>query len=128
MGKGQTFLSESEKTPNGEEKRHLRIIITNPNENNEYLVVSVTTWHEGVRGQDPSCILPAKCHSFIKHKSWVDFSRTRAMTYIEIFNGLRRGLLVNKEELDPVLIQSIQGAASISEFIPEELITFFEFF
>ncbi len=50
------------------------------------------------------------------------------MTYIEIFNGLRRGFLVNKEDLDPALIQSIQGAASISEFIPEELMTFFEFF
>jgi len=128
MGKGQSFLSKPERSPNGEVKRHLRIIITNPNENNEYLVVSVTTWYAGVRGQDPSCILPAGSHSFIKHKSWVDFSRSRAMTYIEIINGLRRGLLVNKEDLDPALIQSIQGAASISEFIPEELMTFFEFF
>ena len=44
MGKSQTFLSEEEHTPRGL-IRHLRIVITDPDENGDYLVVSVTSWH-----------------------------------------------------------------------------------
>jgi hypothetical protein len=73
MAKGQTFLSEKEKTSKGL-TRHLNVIITEPTEDMSYLVVPVTTYREDANGrptpgQDDSCILAAGCHPFIKHKS-----------------------------------------------------------
>lgn len=64
----------------------------------------------------------------IKHKSWVDFSRSKAMGYAEIFNGLKKGLLIKKDDLAPELVVKIQEAARISEFLPTELERFFEYF
>lgn len=126
MGKGQSFLAD-DKTSRGIIK-HLRVVISDIDAENEYLVVCVTTWYEGVRGQDSSCILEAGCHNFIKHKSWVDFSRSKAMGYAEIFNGLKKGLLIKKDDLAPELVVKIQEAARISEFLPTELERFFEYF
>lgn len=126
MGKGQTFLAD-DKTKHGTVK-HLRIVISDADAVNEYLVVCVTTWYEGVRGQDSSCILNAGCHEFIKHKSWVDFSRSRAMSYTEIFNGLRKGFLIEKKDLTPELVSEIQKAAMNSDFLPTEFERFFEYF
>jgi hypothetical protein len=128
MGKGQTFLSDNEKTPGGLEKRHLRIIISNPDEYNEFLVVSVTTWYDCRTRQDSSCILEAGCHSFITHKSWVDFSRTRSMSFTEVFNGLQRRLLIKIEDMNEEIIKKIQAAAKKSDYIPTELYHFFDYF
>jgi len=50
------------------------------------------------------------------------------MSYTEIFNGLKKGLLVKKEDLDPLIVKKIQNAATQSDYIPEELFVFFEFF
>lgn len=126
MGKGQSFLAD-DKTARGIIK-HLRVVISDVDAANECLVVCVTTWYEGVRGQDSSCILEAGCHNFIKHKSWIDFSRSKAMEYIEIFNGLQKGLLIKKDDLEPSLVVKIQKAAKKSEFLPVELERFFAYF
>ena len=128
MGKGQTFLADDE-TPRGVVK-HLRVVISGALEWGEdkkprYLVVSVTTWHEGVRRKDSSCILEAGCHPFIKHKSWIDYARAEPMTYAKIFNGLRRGTFIDKEDMPPDTLARIQAGARISDNFPEELTRFF---
>ena len=43
MSKGKSFLSAPEKTASGDEKRHLRIVITSPDAEFNQVVVSVTT-------------------------------------------------------------------------------------
>jgi hypothetical protein len=127
MPKGQSFLSEEEKTSRGL-KRHLNIIITGQDVNSNYLVVPVTTWYEMLAHQDASCILEANCHSFIKHKSWVDYSRARQMSYIEVFNGIHKGLLIKKEDVTPVVLKKIQDGAQISPYLDDELFSFFAYF
>lgn len=126
MGKGQTFLAD-DKTARGIIK-HLRIVISNADIINEYLVVTVTTWYENIKGQDSSCILEAGCHNFIRHKSWVDFSRSKAMTYEEIFNGIRKGILIQKENLPPEVVLKIQETAKKTVFLPTDLERFFDYF
>jgi hypothetical protein len=74
MAKGQAFLSDVEPTAHGP-TRHLNVVITEPDEEQNYLVVPITTYRtdstgKPYRGQDDSCILPAGCHSFIKVRSW----------------------------------------------------------
>jgi uncharacterized protein YifN (PemK superfamily) len=131
VSKGQSFLSEPEKAKSGT-YRHLNIVISNADTENYFLVVPVTTWREknGVPfdRQDASCILPENCHSFLKHKSWVDFSRAKKMSYIEIFNGLQKGLLIRKEDMPPEQIQKIQNAAKVSRVLLEKFQPFFDYF
>jgi hypothetical protein len=131
MGKGQTFLSDLENTPRGE-FRHLNVIITEPDDYMNYLVVPVTTWHEKDRrpfpGQDKSCVLPAGCHPFIKHKSYVFYAKARKMSYAAVFNGIRKGILVKKEDMPPDIIKRMQNGALNSPYLPEEFSYFFSFF
>jgi hypothetical protein len=71
MVKGQAFLNVPDKTSRGD-IRHLNIIITNPDDDNNVLVVPVCTYREKdgepLLGQDPSCVLPAGCHPYYQGK------------------------------------------------------------
>jgi hypothetical protein len=131
MGKRKSFLSNYENTPKGA-MRHLNVVITDADENLYYLVVPVTTYREKdgkpFGGQDKSCVLPAGCHQFIKHKSYVCYARSRKMSYAEIFNGLKKGLLIKKADISTQYLHDMQAGAVISPYFPEELAHFFEYF
>lgn len=128
MPKGQTFLSEEEQANNGKSHRHLRIVITENDDNNEFLVVSVTSWYNDAHWQDPSCILKPGDHPFIRDKSWIDFRRSRSMSYVQVFNGINHGLLIRKEDISSEILHRIQRAAYESEYIQDELRRFFDYF
>lgn len=125
MGEGQTFLSELQQTPSGD-KRHLMIVISE--KDSEYLIVPVTTWHpdlpDGI--QDDSCILTSKDHSFIKHKSWLDFRFATSHQSIDILQGVLSGYLIRKEDISKELLNFIQAKAEISDRLPTKFKYFFE--
>jgi hypothetical protein len=132
MAKGRTFLSEAKQTSKGL-VRHLNVIITEPTEDMNYLVVPVTTYYENadghsIPGQDNSCILRAGSHPFIKHKSYVQYRNARRMSALEIVIGIQKGLLIKKEDMDPVIIQDMQRGAEESPFLPREFAPFFKYF
>ena len=125
MGEGQTFLSEEVKTKSGD-KRHLMIVVEE--KDGEYLIVPATTWNEKLPAgvQDDSCILNVGDHSFIKHKSWLDFRFAQAKPSIEILQGLLNGLLIRKEDLRPDLLAYIQAKTETSDRLPSKFKYFFE--
>jgi hypothetical protein len=132
MAKGQAFLSEEEQTSKGP-ARHLNVIITEPTEDMNYLVVPVTTYHEDVNGhpipgQDNSCVLQAGSHPFIKHKSYVRYRNARQMNALEIVIGIQKGLLIRKEDMAPAVVQAMQQGAEISPSLPKEFASFFKYF
>lgn len=125
MGEGQTFLGEGTKTPSGE-KRHLMIVVAE--KDTEYLIVPVTTWHDELPLglQDDSCLLNIGDHSFIKHKSWLDFRFSKSVQAIDILQGILNGLLIRKEDLTPELLSYIQAKTEISDRLPSKFKYFFE--
>ncbi|AEF84832.1 conserved hypothetical protein [Treponema primitia ZAS-2] len=132
MAKGQSFLSEEEPTSKGL-TRHLNVIITEPTEDMNYLVVPITSYREDtngnpIPGQDDSCILKAGSHPFLKHKSYVRYKNARQMSAVEILVGIQKGLLIRKEDMNPRIIQEMQRGAEDSPHLPEELRYFFKFF
>lgn len=131
MGKGQTFLNKPDETTRGR-IRHLHVVITNPDDENNVLVVPVCTYREKddhpLPGIDCSCILPAKCHSFIMQKSYIRYSNAKMMNQIDIFNGLQKGTIIKKPDIDKRFIQDMQKGAEESPFLPEKLKRFFEYF
>lgn len=131
MGKGQSFLNVPDKTDRGE-IRHLNVIITDPDEDNNVIVVPICTYHENngkpLPGQDSSCLIPAGCHKFIKEKSYIRYHNSRIMSLIDIFNGLNKGLLVRQEDFALNFVQDMQKGAVASPFLPQKFIAFFKYF
>jgi hypothetical protein len=131
MAKGLSFLNIPDKTDRGD-IRHLNVVITEPDNDNNVLVVPVCTYREkdGIPfpGQDKSCLLPVGCHPFIKEKSYIKYRNALAMSLIDIFNGLNKGKLVKKSDFDNRFVQDMQRGAEESIFISEKLKRFFEYF
>lgn len=128
MGKYQTFLSEEQLSPRGKLKRHLNIVISDPDNERYYLVVPVTTYHEEIKNpnheQNRSITLTSEDHHFLVHKSYVSFSRARSLSHTEIFNGLNKGKLIRKDDIKPAVLEAIQTAAKKSQFLPEKFLRF----
>ena len=131
MAKGQSFLNEPDNTVRGK-IRHLNVVITEPDEDNYVLVVPVCTYREedgkSWLGQDLSCILKAGCHSFIKVKSYISYRNAKAMSLVDIFNGLQKGRLTKQPDFDTCIIQDIQRGAEESIYLPEKYKRFFNYF
>ncbi|MDR2479979.1 MAG: hypothetical protein LBD48_11800 [Treponema sp.] len=131
MGKGQAFLNVPDTTARGE-IRHLNVVITYPDDEQNVLVVPVCTYREKngnpLPGQDSSCLLPVGCHPFIKTKSYIRYHNARAMSLVDIFNGLRNGKLVGQQDFDARFVQDMQRGAEDSPFLPEKLKRFFACF
>ena len=126
--KGTSFLSGGNLT----EILHLHVVISDADEEFNCLVVPVTTWREDngkpLRWQDKSCVLQVGAHPFIRHKSWIFYARARAMSFKEIYDGIRNGLLVEKEKMSDIMVLEIQQGAKDTKFLPGELKHFFNYF
>ncbi len=123
MPKKQTFLDEP-LADNG--KRHLRIVITDSNEQNEFLTVAVDTLHSSF--QDDSCIIEKDEHPFIKTRSFVNYHYARVLNFTQVFNGLQKGVLVRKEDVSEELLRRIQDGAKKSNRLNKKLKIWFELF
>ncbi|MHC6203045.1 hypothetical protein ACYULU_07610 [Breznakiellaceae bacterium SP9] len=133
MGKKQSFLSQHEITSYGKPIRHLNSIISDPDEEQNYLVVPVTTFHKEISSPNSeqnvnTCELNNSDHPFLGHQSWVCFSKSKQMSYAEVFNGLRQGLLVPKTDISVDTLKNIQEHAKTSQYLPEKLKHFEDYF
>ena len=128
MGRGQAFLGEPDETSRGG-IRHLNVVITNPDDENNVMVVPICTYREKdgrpFPGQDESCLLPAGSHPFIRAKSYVSYRNAKSVSLIDIFNGLSKGRLVRKEDFALCFVQDMQRGAEESPFLPRKLQRFF---
>jgi hypothetical protein len=131
MSKGVAFLDVEVQTRNGP-ARHLTVIITNPDDDRNFLAVPVSTYvkinGKPLPGQDESCLLTPGCHPFIKRKSYALYKKAKAISFQQLYNGLNRGLFVRQPNMAKEIIQDLQRGAELSIFFPEELKRFFSFF
>lgn len=123
MLKGKTFLDEP--LPKIF-TRHLRIIISNPNEDNEFLTVPVDTFKSDF--QDKSCIIEQGEHQFITHKSFVNYKYAKVISFAKIFNGLQQGIFIKKEDVSAELLLKIQNGAKKSRNLSNEFKIWFDLF
>jgi hypothetical protein len=131
LSKGHAFLGPEVKTRRGL-FRHLNVIISEADNEQNYFVVPITTYRkingEPLHGQDKSCILLGGSHPFIKHESYACYARARKMSYSEIFNGLNKGLLMRKDDMSAACVKKLQEGARASPYLPDELTYFFRYF
>lgn len=116
MPKRQAFLDE----PVTDRKiRHLRIVITDKNDSNEYLTVPVDTLK--FHFQDSSCIIAPHEHPFIKEQSFVNYRYAKVLSFAEIFNGIRHGVFITKEDVSAELLIRIQNGARATKHLRNEM-------
>jgi|GEM_PF-524045 len=131
MAKGQSFLNIPDVTARGD-IRHLNVVITEPDNEKNVLVVPVCTYRERdgqpIPGIDTSCVLQAGSHPFIKAKSYINYGKAKSMNIIDIFNGLSKGKLIRQQDIDMRFVQDMQKGAEETIYLPEKLKRFFEYF
>lgn len=82
------------------DKKHLFICLTDSfGVQKETLVVSVSTFRQGLPADD-ACKLYAGDHSFIKHVSYIEYSKARIIPVDKLMNGVKLNLFVPKEPLE----------------------------
>lgn len=123
MPKKQSFLDAPLKKIN---KRHLRVIITDANAQNEFLSVPVDTLQNNF--QDKSCILEPGEHSFIKVKSFVNYAYAEVLNFSQVFNGIKKGLFIKKEDISDDLLKRIQAGAKKSKRLDNKFKIWFDLF
>ena len=122
MAKKQTFLD----SPTEKDIRHLNIVITDANSEREYLVVPVDSLK--YRYQDRSCVLHPGDHPFIKHESFVNYKYAQVISFVQLFNGLQKGLFIKKEDISEEVLRRIQAGARKTLHLRTEFKAWFDLF
>lgn len=101
-------------------KMHLFIVLTDPATNEKLvLVASVCSVKEGVP-YDQTCILEPSDHPFIKHKSYVDYSKTKIVEGQRLTNGVQQGKFVHKGMISETVVVKIINGVLASKRTPKE--------
>ena len=124
--KGCSYLSDIETTTSKQQKRHLRIVVSNVNKDMECLVVTLVS--KKYEWQDSTCVLNVGDHPFIKHPSVIDYKICQKVNVVKILNGVRKGLFLRMEDVAPDVLKRIQDGVKESEYSPGFCEDFYDFF
>lgn len=93
-----------------EERKHLFVLLTNPHEDvngrKSVLLASLSSVRAGVP-HDPSCILHAGDHPFVKRDSYVLYQKMRLEEVEKVLRGVRSGQLIPLEPMDGAVFARI---------------------
>lgn len=115
--------------PQGDQDRkHLFILLTDPHDdevgNNCVLMVSLSTVKPGVP-HDPTCILYAGDHPFVKHDSYVVYQKARLEDAGKVLRGVKNGQLVPQDPMDGAVFARICKGLEESRLTPTKLLNFY---
>jgi len=105
-------------TPRGRHPPHLFIVISDPSQNTEcILLVGVTTWEEY---KDDSCILePADWPDldFLKHRSCIDYRHAIAASEAEVEAWIKTKRARVREPASPRLLERVRQGAKETTYL-----------
>lgn len=115
--------------PQGDqERKHLFILLTDPYSDeagkNCVLMVSLSTVRPGVP-HDPTCILYAHDHAFVKRDSYVVYQKARLEEADKVLRGVKNGQLVPQAPMDSTVFARICKGLEDSRLTPTKLLTFY---
>lgn len=108
----------------GEYQKHLYIIISNPSDNSQKVViVNISSWRDkAIELNDSSCIVNDGEHPFLIHKSYAVYRKARCTTLEHLRAGIEKGLLIPKEDCSKEFLEKILDGAANSMFTPIEIL------
>jgi hypothetical protein len=87
-------------------------------EADEVAIVNLTTLRPG---HDPSCVVLAGEHSFVRHDSFVFYRGARMQPEAPLHRARDRGDLRQLEPISEAVLRRVQGGALASRFTPREV-------
>lgn len=109
---------------NDQDRMHLFIILTNPStEKKLNIIVSLATYTGWPN--DSTCILNQGEHPFIRHKSYVLYSKAKTFESKKLIRGVQDGKLVPKDPIDQNVFEKIVDGLMASERTPKKIKNFF---
>jgi hypothetical protein len=107
-------------------RKHLHILLTDPQGPlKDVLLVGVNTVHPGL-WHDAACILFAGDHEFLRHKSFVNYSRARIQPVKKIMAGVKEGLFEAREALSTTLFARVCRGIEVTTYVEPEILRFYE--
>lgn len=111
-----------------QDRKHLFILLTDPHTDeagkNCVLMVSLSTVRPGMP-HDPTCILYAGDHSFVKHDSYVVYQKARLAEVDKVLRGVKNGQLVPQSPMDGTVFARICKGLEDSRLTPTKQLTFY---
>jgi hypothetical protein len=109
-------------------RKHLFILLTDPYADEAgkpfVLMVSLSSVRSGVP-HDPSCILYAGDHPFVKHESYVVYQKTRLEEAEKVLRGVKNGQLIPQDPIAGTVFARICHGLKHSRLTPPKLLTFY---
>ena len=111
-----------------QDRKHLFILLTDPQDDEAgkkcVLMVSLSSVRQGVP-HDPTCILYAGDHPFVKHDSYVLYQKARLEEADKVLRGVKSGLLVPQDPMDGAVFARICKGLEESRRTPIKLLNFY---
>lgn len=108
-------------------KKHLKIVITDPDPENMVLVVSVASI-TGTYTHDNSCELSVGDHPWIKHPSFIAYRYCNDLNQTKILQEHLRGEILLKDDISDELLERIQAGAKKTKFLAPKFRKYFQYF
>lgn len=110
------------------DRKHLFILLTDPHDDvagkKSTLMVSLSSVKPG-KPHDPTCLLYAGDHPFLKHDSYVVYQKARLEEVEKLMRGVKGGLLVPQDPLDGAVFARICKGLEESRLTPTKLLLFY---
>lgn len=115
--------------PHGDQDRkHLFILLTDPHADESgqtrVLMVSLSTVRPGVP-HDPTCVLYAGDHPFVKFDSYVVYQKARLEETEKVLEGVKNGQLLPQDPMEGAVFARICKGLEESRLTPAKLRTFY---
>src|SRR6056297_2327314 len=108
-------------------KKHLKIVISDPDAEDMVLVVSVSSIPQRYR-HDDSCELFVGDHPWIKHPSFIAYNHCAELDRTKILSEHFSGEIILKEDISEELLLRIQEGAKRTKFLAQKYKKYFQFF
>lgn len=110
-------------------KKHLFVLLTDPcpevdGGEKSVLLVSLSTVRDKIP-HDGSCLLHPGDHPFVKTISYVVYQRARIETANKLLEGVKQGLLVPQDSIDPGVFARICRGLEKSRLSPPKFLNFY---
>ena len=125
--KGKSFWRKDSKDEEGNPLGHIYFVISNPDIDNNVLIVNMTTIRNTGR-EDLSCILHIGDHPRITNESYIRYDKAFELGTAKIIELVLNKTIILKEDLDPAVLKRIQEGAKKPEALKGKFKKYFSYF
>lgn len=102
--------------------KHLFIVCTDPNDDDDVVLVSIASWRNDLC--DGTCVLENGCHSFVRHKSYVFFRQARIEKSATLQRGLDQRVLFPDDDVSEEVLKAAAEGLLKSKQTPWQVVRF----